>query len=115
LANPHQLSNQRLLVDLYSAATAAVAPGPALQTRLARLPIDRATPVWIIALGKAAIPMAGAAVETLEAAGGRLSGGIVIGAGPAELVGQLRSLRGDHPEPGASSLAAAEALAEVVA
>jgi glycerate 2-kinase len=115
LADSRQLSNQRLLVDLYSAATAAVAPGPALQSRLARLPLDPAIPVWIIALGKAAIPMANAALETLEAAGVRLGGGIVIGAGSAELVGQLRSLRGDHPEPGVSSLAAAEALGEVVA
>ena len=53
-----------LLADLYASATAAVDPGPALSRRLAALPSGGA-PRWIIALGKAALPMAQAAVETL--------------------------------------------------
>jgi glycerate 2-kinase len=60
--------------------------------------------------------MADAAVEYLRASGRRLAGGIVIG--PAANGSDGSSLlyrRGDHPEPGPASFAAAEALARVAA
>jgi hydroxypyruvate reductase len=92
-----------------------VNPGPALGRRLESLAAGGISP-WIIALGKAAQPMARAAVETLAAHGGEPAGGLVVppAAAPA-LHPRLRVVPGDHPEPGAGSLAAAHALGEVAA
>ncbi|HEX6434113.1 MAG TPA: DUF4147 domain-containing protein, partial [Gemmatimonadales bacterium] len=105
-----------LLRDLYSAATAAVAPGAALAARLGNLPLDRERPPWIIALGKAALPMARAAVDLLAARGTQPAGGLVVAPAPAESPHPaLGYIRGDHPEPGAGSLAAAIALASTAA
>jgi hydroxypyruvate reductase len=104
-----------LLADLYAAATAAVNPGPALALRLESLPRSGASP-WIIALGKAALPMAQAAVETLASRGAEPAGGLVVPpAAAAAPHPRLRVVPGDHPEPGAGSRAAAEALGEVAA
>jgi hydroxypyruvate reductase len=80
--------------------------------RLAKL--DRsARPRWILALGKAAFPMARAAVETLTSWGQEPAGGVIVG--PASEAPPHRGLgvvRGDHPEPGPGSLAAAEAVGD---
>jgi hydroxypyruvate reductase len=103
---------RELLIELYTVATGAVNPGPAVAQRLARL--DRAARRrWILALGKAAIPMARAAVETLASWGQEPVGGVIVGpAADAPPHGCLPVVPGDHPEPGAASLAAAEALGE---
>ena len=104
-----------LLADLYAAATAAVNPGPALARRLESLPAGGASP-WIIALGKAAQPMAQAAVQSLAARGAEPGGGLVVPPAPAPAPHpRLRVVPGDHPEPGPGSLAAADALGEVAA
>ena len=104
-----------LLADLYASATAAVNPGPALSRRLAALPSGGA-PRWIIALGKAALPMAQAAVETLASRGAEPAGGLIVPPAPAPAPHpRLRVVPGDHPEPGPGSLAAAEALGQVAA
>jgi hydroxypyruvate reductase len=100
-----------LLLDLYRAATTAAAPGPALAARLEQVELDPARQVWILALGKAALPMAATAVTVLRSRGRDPVGGLIV----APAVGEsphplLRLVKGDHPEPGASSLAAAEAL-----
>jgi glycerate 2-kinase len=103
-----------LLADLYAAATAAAAPGPALSARLDRLELDAGRPVWILALGKASVPMAQAATESLRSRGLTPAGGLVVA--PAESPSPhplLRSVPGDHPEPGARSSAASEALSAV--
>src|SRR5690348_10990561 len=69
---------RELLIELYTVATGAVNPGPAVAQRLARL--DRAARRrWILALGKAAIPMARAAVETLASWGQEPVGGVIVG------------------------------------
>jgi glycerate-2-kinase len=95
-------------------ATAAAAPGPALARRLERLK-PRAAP-WIIALGKAALPMARAAVQTLAERGLEPAGGLIVPPAPAASPHRaLVLVPGDHPEPGPGSLAAAGALAEVAA
>jgi hydroxypyruvate reductase len=101
-----------LLVDLYRAATAAAAPGPALAARLEQVDLDPSRPVWILALGKAALPMAATAVEVLHSRGRAPEGGLVVapGGGPTPH-SRLELVRGDHPEPGPGSLAAAESLA----
>ncbi|MBA3318379.1 MAG: hypothetical protein H0T50_09865, partial [Gemmatimonadales bacterium] len=75
---PAASSPAALLAELYAVATAAVDPGPALAGRLRSLgPADAARP-WLIALGKAAQPMARAAVAALAARGLEPAGGLVI-------------------------------------
>ena len=105
-----------LLADLYAAATAAAAPGPALSARLDRLNLDPGSGVWILALGKASMSMAQAATDSLRSRGRAPAGGLVVapaaGASPHP---SLRCVRGDHPEPGPGSFAAADALAAVAA
>jgi hydroxypyruvate reductase len=66
---------------------------------------------WIIATGKAAHAMAGAAVETLAARGSSFAGGLVVAADSAPAPHPaLESLVGDHPVPGDRSAQAAERL-----
>jgi glycerate 2-kinase len=113
-SRPLPPSPAALLNDLYAVATAAVNPGPSLALRLAALPENR-TP-WIIALGKAALPMAQAAVETLARRGAEPAGGLIVPpAAAASPHTRLPVVPGDHPEPGAGSLAAAAALGEAAA
>ena len=100
-----------LLIDLYRAATDAAAPGPALALRLQEVELDPARRIWILALGKAAVPMASTAVEALRSRGHRPEGGLIVA--PSEAHGppsDLHLVKGDHPEPGSGSLAAAEAV-----
>ena len=58
-----------LLADLYWAAVAAAAPGPALRAALSKPGLNLNRPIHIIALGKAGLPMAGAAVAVLDERG----------------------------------------------
>jgi hydroxypyruvate reductase len=110
-----------LLVEIYQAALAAVAPGPvlvrALQEDEPSGPSSPSRPSrpWIIALGKAAQPMAEAAVRVLADRGEAPAGGLIVApeAGPRPH-GSIVGVVGDHPEPGAGSLAAADALDRLV-
>jgi len=101
-----------VLLQLYWAALQAVAPGPALRTALERLPPEIARRrVWIFSVGKAAHPMATAAVEFLEKAGNEPAGGMIVSPRHAPAPhSRLDVYVGDHPEPGAQSLAAARAI-----
>ena len=104
---------RELLAELYRVATEAVDPAPALASRLARLPREPARR-WILALGKAAEPMALTAVRTLASWGLEPAGGLVVApAAHSAPHPEIRVVAGDHPEPGPGSLAAAEALGEV--
>jgi glycerate 2-kinase len=104
-----------LLTELYTVATAAVDPAPAVAARLERLGPSQQRR-FILALGKAAEPMARAAVQTLARWRQEPAGGLVVAptASPPPHP-RLRVAAGDHPEPGAGSLAAAEALGQAVA
>ena len=103
-----------LLSQFYAAATAAAAPGPALTTRLERLEVGPERRLWILALGKAALPMATTAVQHLGTRAHNLVGGLVVAPeGNQSPHPSLTLVRGDHPEPGTGSLAAAEALGAV--
>jgi glycerate 2-kinase len=105
-----------LLTELYIVATAAVDPGPALRSRLDRLDRSAGQRRWILALGKAAIPMAVAAVDTLRAWGLEPAGGLVVAPAAAPSPHpRLPVVAGDHPEPGPGSLAAARSLADAAA
>lgn len=102
---------REFLTELYTVATAAVDPAPALANRLERLDRTPGVRRWVLALGKAATPMARAAVETLAHWGLEPAGGLVVGpANDPAPHPRLRAVAGDHPEPGPGSLAAAQAL-----
>lgn len=67
--------------------------------------------LWIIAIGKAAIPMARGALSRLAQDGRRPTGGLVVA--PRPLAGtalELPVLPGDHPLPDEHSVRAAEAI-----
>src|SRR3954471_18746628 len=97
------------LADLYNAALAAVAPGPALLRALADEPAaDR---MWLIAIGKAAASMARAAVQRQPTP----TGGLVVDvAAQRPPHPSVTTIVGDHPEPGDRSFAAAASLDRVV-
>jgi hydroxypyruvate reductase len=112
------------LLDVFTAALAAVSPDRLTPAALDRSPPpDR--PTHIIALGKAAPGMAHAAAAWLAERGLEIAGGVVVHAGgpkpdprsAATVRGHPRlwSLAGDHPVPGRRSLAAAEAIGQAVA
>jgi glycerate 2-kinase len=112
--SPAPTGTRELLIELYHVATMAVDPGPALTARLERLPSAAARRRWILALGKAAAPMAAAAVALLARRGEAPAGGLVVlpALQPAPHPA-LEVIAGDHPEPGPGSLAAAAALERV--
>ncbi|MCE9603019.1 MAG: DUF4147 domain-containing protein [Gemmatimonadetes bacterium] len=103
------------LRGFYEAALAAADPArvvrDGLRSHEVTLEVGRDRPHWIIALGKAAPAMAGAAVVHCEAAGFPIAGGLVVGVAesvpPHPLV---ETLAGDHPVPGARSARASERL-----
>ncbi|HEU4564505.1 MAG TPA: DUF4147 domain-containing protein [Gemmatimonadaceae bacterium] len=104
------------LVELWRAGVDAAAPAPAVSRELAGLPIGTASRPWIIAVGKAAAEMARGAVESLRARGAEPAGGVIVA--PDDAAPPHPSLvvsRGEHPEPGAGSFAAAARIAEVAA
>ncbi len=113
--NPIPLARARdLLAELYTAAIEAAAPGPALAARLSQLAPAPDRRIWILALGKAALPMAATAVQVLQDRGPEPAGGLVVSPGADRTPHpRLTLVQGDHPEPGPGSLAAAEALATI--
>ncbi|HEU4682323.1 MAG TPA: DUF4147 domain-containing protein, partial [Gemmatimonadales bacterium] len=105
-------SSLTLLTELYTTATAAAAPGPALRSRLEGLKPGDSSRIWILALGKAALPMAGTAVDFLRSRGIAPAGGLIVAPVEAQSPDPtIESVPGDHPEPGPRSFAAAEAMA----
>ena len=104
-----------LLADLYWSAVRAVAPGPALRAALeggSRSPAPR---VHLLALGKAAGPMALEAVEHLKRLGGAPVGGLLVVPEPTPSPHPvLPALVGDHPIPGPGSFAASEAIGQAI-
>ncbi len=108
-------SLREVLVDLFLTGVAAAAPGPALAGVLGlQAPSVGASRVWIVALGKAARPMAETAVAHLAGLGLAPAGGVVVVPGPdSSPVAGLTTVVGDHPLPGPGSVAAAEAIGEL--
>ena len=103
------------LREFYDAALAAADPGRVVRDGLlsheVTLEVGRDRPHWIIALGKAAPAMAGAAVAHCEAAGLAIAGGLVVGVTPSVPPHRLiESIIGDHPVPGARSARAGDRL-----
>lgn len=103
-----------LLLELYDAAVAAAAPGPLTARAVDALRINRGDRIWIFAIGKAAYPMAGAAVGSLLKSLHSIIGGMVVGPDDHQSpYPTMIAMRGDHPVPGRRSFAAAAKLGEV--
>lgn len=104
-----------MLTDLYWAAVEAAAPGPALKMALDRIAEPRAR-VWVIAIGKAAQPMATAAVEALRKRRMVPAGGIIVDTQVAiPPHPSLTVVVGNHPLPGPRSFAAAARIGDIAA
>lgn len=107
-------ADRKTLMELYDAAVAAASPGAATSRAIDALSIDRASRVWIFAFGKAAGPMAAAAVSSLLRSLHAIVGGVVVSPdGAASPYPTLVAVRGDHPIPGPHSFAAAAKIADV--
>lgn len=98
------------LTALYWAGVDAAAPGTSLRSALERVPVaERGRRVWIIAIGKAAYPMAAEALAVLAQWNRTPAGGIIIAPNEETAPHPAIDVRvGDHPVPGPRSLAAAE-------
>jgi glycerate-2-kinase len=114
---PAGTPDRALLEDLYHAAVVAVDPGPAVAAALVagrHADAARGHHLWIIALGKAAMPMAVAAVSVAVDNELAIAGGLIVApAAAASPHPALPVAVGDHPEPGSGSLAAAVELGAV--
>jgi glycerate 2-kinase len=105
----------------FTAALAAADPSrvvrDGLRAREVALELGRDRPLWIIAVGKAAPAMAGAALSHFAASGRTVAGGIVVGLEPSavpDAPAALELLVGDHPVPGIRSSHAADRLGALV-
>jgi glycerate-2-kinase len=96
-------------VSCLASALAAVAPGPVVERALSGLGAARFS--HLVALGKAAVPMADAATRWQVARGDSWRASVVVApeGGPSSGSG-LAIVHGDHPVPGQHSAAAAAAL-----
>jgi glycerate 2-kinase len=104
------------LIDLYSAAVNGANVESLTANAVASVPLERRHRVWVFAFGKAALPMAHAAVETLHRALAEVAGGVVVAPEPGESpAGTIPVLVGDHPIPGRRSFAAAARIGQVFA
>ncbi|HEX6693955.1 MAG TPA: DUF4147 domain-containing protein [Longimicrobiales bacterium] len=97
---------------IFEAALAAVDPAPLVSAALLRTPLDAARRIHIIAAGKAAVPMARAA---LGAIGDRIGHTLVVAPYAAVSVeslvssGHVTMIGAGHPLPDVGSIAAAQA------
>jgi glycerate 2-kinase len=103
------------LIDLFGAALRGADPGPVTTEAVDALPLDGTRRVWLYAFGKAAHPMAAAAIAALERNRHDIVGGLMI---TPEATPPLRatvsSLEGEHPVPRRGSFIAAQRLGELV-
>jgi len=111
---PDRTGTAGLLLELYDAAIAAAAPDAATARAVEGLKIDRSARVWLFAFGKAAQPMAAAAVASLLKSLHSIVGGLIVGPDTGTPpYPTLLAMRGDHPIPGRNSFAAAAKIADV--
>ena len=107
-------SGRALLVELYDAAVAGAAPGPLTARALREIEIPADRRVWMLAMGKAAHPMASAAIASLHESSHTIAGGAIVA---PELHpspdATINSFVGDHPLPGRNSFAAAQRIGEL--
>jgi len=106
-------AERRLRTDLdaiFRAALDAVEPEALVDAALSRRPVE-GDRVFLIAVGKAAPPMARAGLRHLE---GRLAGGVIVATEdvdlPEEAVGVVKTFRGGHPLPTPEGVRGARAV-----
>lgn len=105
-----------LLLSLYDAAIEGADPTASTARAVDALQIPRDRRVLIFAMGKAASTMAGATVRTLLSSLHQIVGGVMVTAeGDRSPYPTIVAMKGDHPIPGAGSLAAAEKIGHVAA
>ena len=108
--------DRELVTELYDAAVTAASPSAATARAVDALSISRDARVWIFAFGKAATPMANAAVASLLRSLHSIVGGVIVSSdGAASPYPTVVAMRGDHPVPEAHSFAAAAKIADVSA
>jgi hydroxypyruvate reductase len=111
---------------LYDAAIAGALPESATRTAVAALEIPDGSRMHIIAIGKAALAMCDGALAALGGAAARLAASVAVAPADRPLGADIeraatdprrrvRIVVGDHPIPGPQSLAAAQAIGDVVA
>jgi glycerate 2-kinase len=109
-------AGRALLIDLYDAAVAGAAPGPLTTAALRDFQARPDQRLWLYAMGKAAQPMASAAVASLQRSLHTIAGGAMIA---PELLpspyATVNAFVGDHPIPGRHSFAAAQRIGELAA
>jgi glycerate-2-kinase len=107
-------AGRALALELYDAAVTAAAPGPATARAVDALPIERGSRLWIFAFGKAARPMAAAAVTSTLRSLHSIVGGLIVAPDDATSpYPTIVSMRGDHPLPGRHSFDASAKIAEI--
>lgn len=101
-------------MEFYESTVAGAEPGPATARAIDALNIDRSRRVWLLAFGKAARPMAQAAVTSLLRSLHQIAGGVVVSSdNTPSPYPTLVAMRGDHPIPGRNSFAAANKIGEI--
>ncbi len=114
MTDPAPPASARALAErLFRAAVAGSDPYVATQRALERTTLGART--WILATGKAAIPMARAAIDTLAARQRTPLGGVAITASRDAGADPLQVITGDHPMPGDGSRAASDAVGAWIA
>jgi glycerate 2-kinase len=122
-----QLPELRLIKPLIETALNAVEPGAAVKKTLIRngsimeikdrkYDLDTFQRIFLISIGKAALPMSNAVAEILW---DRLSGGVVIakslaGCNRYPFLDGVRLFRGNHPVPGKQSMDATQQVVQLV-
>ncbi len=98
---------------MYDAACTASSSTQATTRAVDALTIDRSSRVFLFSFGKAAMPMASAAVTSLLRSLHTIVGGVVVSpdGGPTPYP-TLVSMKGNHPIPGRDSFAAAAKIGE---
>lgn len=108
-------SARDLLVELYRAAIEGADVRAVTANAVAAIPMERRRRVWLFSFGKAARPMAEAAVGALQRELSEITGGVVVAPDAAsEPSGPVALLSGDHPIPGRRSFDAAARIAQTI-
>lgn len=112
MVSPSVAARRGAILEAYETALGAVDAGNATRRALAGADLEGDdAPLTIVAIGKAAVPMAAAAVDTIPGRGLR---GIAVDAEGVGSVTGIEVRRGDHPYPAEHSVAAGAAVAEAV-
>lgn len=104
------------LLTLYDAAIQGADPAEATSQAINDLHIPRDRRIMIFAVGKASVPMATAAVQTLLKSLHSIVGGVMVTPDSERApYPTIAAMQGDHPVPGAASQAASDRIGDIAA